>query len=463
VKGAGAKEQETAQPLLMAYYGDDFTGTTDALEALASAGVPAVMFLDPPSADLVRERFPHIRAYGVAGVGRSLSPAEMERELPPTLDALKRSGARIVHYKLCSTFDSSPQLGSIGKAIDLALETFDGQPYAPLLVGVPRLRRYTVFGQHFAAAGDEIARLDRHPTMSAHPATPMGEADLRLHLAAQTDKRIALLNILEQDGAPERVSHALAAKLADAPDILLFDVLDEARLQAAGRLLWEESERGIRFVAGSSGVQYALTAHWRASGLLEPAASLLRPSGPVPQLLAVSGSCSPVTEAQIRHALVAGFEGIRVHPEQFIADAAAAREAILARAETIWQRGGSPLIYTALGGEGLDVVELRRLMRAAGIASPDTGRLIGEQLGLVARALVERCRPQRMLVAGGDTSGYVTRELGVYGLECLTPIAPGGPLCLAHGDRPEYAGLELALKGGQVGQADYFQRVKLGY
>lgn len=459
----GASERGlTAEPLLMAYYGDDFTGTTDSLEALAAAGITAAMFLEPPSTSLLRERFPHIRAFGVAGVGRSLSPAEMVRELPPTFEALSRSGAPIVHYKLCSTFDSSPQLGSIGKAIDLALETFDGQSYAPLLVGVPQLRRYTVFGQHFAAFGLDVVRLDRHPTMSAHPATPMDEADLRLHLAKQTDKQIALLSILDLDGPPERVEQTLDAKLAGDPGIVLFDVLDEARLLAAGRLLAREARRGVRFVAGSSGVQYALTAHWRETGEVENAASLLRPSEPVDQLLAVSGSCSPVTESQIRHALSRGFTGIRVHPESFLSDAEVARAEILSQAEDVWRAGGSPLLYTALGGEGLDVGELKRLMREAGVASPDTGRLIGEQLGKVARKFVERWRPRRMIVAGGDTSGYVARELGILGLECLTPIAPGGPLCLAHGDLPGADGLELALKGGQVGRADYFERVQLG-
>ncbi|MDG0812894.1 four-carbon acid sugar kinase family protein [Cohnella rhizosphaerae] len=462
MNGGAAEGPPTAAPLLMAYYGDDFTGTTDSLEALTTAGIPAAMFLEPPAASLLRERFPHIRAFGVAGVGRSLSPAEMARELPPTFEALSRSGAPVVHYKLCSTFDSSPQLGSIGKAIDLALETFGGQRYAPLLVGVPQLRRYTVFGQHFAAFGADVARLDRHPTMSAHPATPMDEADLRLHLAKQTDKRIALFSILDQDGSPERVARTFDETLAGDPGIVLFDVLDEARLRAAGRLLAREAKRGVRFVAGSSSVQYALAAHWKESGELGAAASLLRPSSPVEQILVVSGSCSPVTESQIRHARSRGFTGIRVHPEFFLSDAEGARATILSQAEAVWRAGGSPLVYTALGGEGLNVGELKRLMREAGVASPDTGRLIGEQLGKVARAFVERCRPRRMIVAGGDTSGYVARALGILGLECLTPIAPGGPLCLAHGAEAGVDGLELALKGGQVGQADYFERVRLG-
>jgi len=34
--------------LRLAFYGDDFTGSTDALEALAANGVPSVLFTAPP-------------------------------------------------------------------------------------------------------------------------------------------------------------------------------------------------------------------------------------------------------------------------------------------------------------------------------------------------------------------------------------------------------------------------------
>lgn len=124
--------------------------------------------------------------------------------------------------------------------------------------------------------------------------------------------------------------------------------------------------------------------------------------------------------------------------------------------------GSSPLLYTALGPENLQTERLRSSMARAGHASLDTGRLLGEQLGKLTREVVGTAGLQRFLVAGGDTSGYVTRELGIYGLECLMPIAPGGPLCLSHAENPAFDGKELALKGGQVGVDDYFVRVRDG-
>jgi len=61
--------------------------------------------------------------------------------------------------------------------------------------------RYCVFGNLYARLGaeGEVFRLDRHPSMSRHPITPMDEADLRLHLSKQTRKKIGLLDVTQLD------------------------------------------------------------------------------------------------------------------------------------------------------------------------------------------------------------------------------------------------------------------------
>ena len=137
--------------LLLAYYGDDFTGSTDVMEALSLAGLRTVLFLKPPTPEQLA-RFPGLRAFGIAGGSRAMSPEEMETELPCAFEALKASGAPIIHYKTCSTFDSSPKTGSIGKAIEIGRRIFGEWP-TPLVVGAPVLGRYVVFGNLFARSG----------------------------------------------------------------------------------------------------------------------------------------------------------------------------------------------------------------------------------------------------------------------------------------------------------------------
>ena len=109
---------------LYCYYGDDFTGSTDVLESLAANAVSSVLFVDPPDPPL-RERFRECRAVGVAGESRSRSPEWMSEHLPGIFRALKPLGAPFYHYKVCSTFDSSPRHGSIGRALELGQQAFN--------------------------------------------------------------------------------------------------------------------------------------------------------------------------------------------------------------------------------------------------------------------------------------------------------------------------------------------------
>jgi uncharacterized protein YgbK (DUF1537 family) len=424
--------------LLLAYCGDDFTGSTDVMEALAIAGLRTVLFLEPPApADL--RRFDGLRAAGVASTSRAMSPPEMDASLTPAFERLRALGAPLCHYKVCSTFDSSPAMGSIGRAIDIGAGVF-GSRAVPLVVGAPVLRRYCAFGNLFATLDGVTHRIDRHPVMSRHPITPMDEGDLRVHLAKQTSRRIALMDLLQLAGSSDEIDRRYRALLQSDPGIVLFDVLDEERLAEAGRLILASGEP---FAAGSSGIEYALTAAWRRCGQLEDGPRV-QPPGPAGRLLVVSGSCSTVTQGQIEWAQLHGFEGIRVPPD--------GDDAGLVRlARTALDQGLNPLLYTALGPGDAAIRDAR-----------SRGPRVGERLGRLARRILEEERLPRLLVAGGDTSGYVARQLGLYALEMAVPIAPGSPLCRARARDDAFDGLEIALKGGQVGKPDYFASVQRG-
>ena len=175
--------------------------------------------------------------------------------------------APLCHYKTCSTFDSSPRVGSIGRALEIGQEIF-GSSHVPLVVGAPALRRYCLFGNLFATVEGETHRLDRHPTMSRHPVTPMAESDLRVHLAAQTSKRIGLLDILALRSKLPR--EALQRLLEQGSEVILFDVFDDASLRQVGSLLWNSRSQPQSFLVGSSGVEYALTSWWRSLGWTTP-------------------------------------------------------------------------------------------------------------------------------------------------------------------------------------------------
>lgn len=430
--------------LLYAYYGDDFTGSTDVLEALASAGVSSVLFIGEPG-EACRRRFAHCAAVGIAGDSRSRTPQWMDAHLPAIFGHLAARGAPIVHYKTCSTFDSSPRIGSIGRALEIGRAALPG-PFIPIVVAAPHLGRHVAFGNLFAAAGGTIYRLDRHPTMRVHPVTPMHEADLRRVLSAQTVMRTGLVDLtaLAHGGAAQ----ALGECVARGDEAVVFDGVSEADLEQIGVAVWQAAQAQPLFCAGSSGLTYALLAAWRRAGLLTP---ISRPRiASVDTLLVISGSCSPVTERQIRSALQSGYHGIPIDPAPPPTgeDSASADENIVREAAASLRRGRSTVIYSALGP------------LAAG-AQP-CGDKLGQRLGTLLARILDAAPVARVVLAGGDTSSHAVTQLGVTALTWAGGIEIGAPLCRAHASRVPMDGLELVLKGGQVGSVGFFERVRLG-
>ncbi|MCK1284743.1 four-carbon acid sugar kinase family protein [Bradyrhizobium sp. 44] len=442
---------------LVAFYGDDYTGSSAAMEALTFAGLPTILFLEPPTPErLAASR--QFRGIGIAGTARAKDPAWMEQNLPPAFDVLAGIGAPIAHYKVCSTFDSAPHVGSIGRAIDLAVPRLGGS-WHPLLVGTPAMGRYQMFGHLFASANGVGYRLDRHPTMSRHPVTPMDESDLRRHLAKQTARSIGLIDFVTM--ANGSADEALARAQAAGTEIISLDVLDQASLTEAGRLIWEH--RGKRlFVAGSQGVEQALVAYWRSSGLLPDSKLDLRLAG-VERIACVSGSCSPVTAAQIAHAARNGFDVERLDATRAVDPAEWAKEVgrVVERALAALASGRDVLLITASGPDDPAIDALNAAITAGGATAAAVNDRIGAGLGHALDSILETARLPRTVVAGGDTSGQVLQAMGIYALTAIAPLAEGAPLCQASSDRT-HAKIEIALKGGQVGGVDLFSRARDG-
>jgi 3-oxoisoapionate kinase len=445
--------------LLLAYAGDDFTGSTDAMEAFTAAGVPTVLFLSPPGPHWMR-RFAGMRCIGLATTARSQGPAWMEDHLRVAFRQLKAFGAPVLHYKICSTFDSLPATGSIGRAIDIGAELMQAD-WSPMIVGAPRLKRYQAFGNLFAVADGVGHRLDRHPTMSRHPVTPMTEADLTRHLARQTGRRIELIDLAQlQAGEGSSRRDALAG--TDCP-VVLIDVIDDATLREAGRLVWEGRGAGV-FTASSSGLQYALAAYWQSQGLL-PAKPSFPVAVAVDTIAVVSGSCSPVTAGQIIRARSQGFAILRLDIPRLLAPVTSGGEitrAVSAAADAI-RDGQSPVIMTAEGPDDPAVTTFDAVASAAGVARAQAAQTVGEALGHVMRRLLDETPAlRRIVVAGGDTSGAVASALDIAALSIDAPLAPGAPLCRVWSDRPDRDGLQIVLKGGQMGGPDFFSAVRRG-
>lgn len=419
----------------LVWYGDDFTGATDTLATLAGFGLRALLFLDVPSPERLAAAGP-LDAVGIAGAARAMAPDEMTAELAPVGVFFARSGARVLHYKCCSTFDSAPRVGSIGAAVR-ALRPHAPNPLVPILGGQPSLGRFCVFGNLFARAGADgpVHRIDRHPTMARHPVTPMAEADLARHLAAQGLERMGRIDYPAYLAGAEALGRSLAASAVGHPDGVLLDVSRPDDLAMIGPAIWAAAEAAPLLAVGASSVAQALAAAWGAEAV---SAQPLGPaSGPV---FVLAGSLSPVTRRQV--AAARAYERVSIDAESLVASDAY-RERVVAQVAALLGAGRNVLAVTA----PQDGETQPGALDPAAVAAA-SARFVAD---VIARAPV-----RRLGVAGGDTSSQAVKALRPWALQHIATMPPGVAVCRARFDEPALDGLELMLKGGQMGAETLF-------
>lgn len=451
--------------LLLAYYGDDFTGSTDALEFLTLAGVKTALFLRKPEQKDI-ERFPEIQAIGLAGKSRSMSPSEMETELCNAFENLKSFAPNHFHYKVCSTFDSAPHVGNIGKAIEIGSQVFN-QKTVLVSPSAPHLGRFCVFGNLFARMGTigngEIYRIDRHPSMSKHPVTPALEGDLTLHLAKQTEKSINLINLTTIEKGASEVLQAVGNNKAE---ILFFDGFNLEHLKTIGSVFNQLTTEKTLFSVGSSGIEMALGLDWKDKKVIGDRIEF-GSAGEVSPILVLSGSCSPVTSSQIEYALGNGFFEIALESKAVdIQNQEAIIKNTVAQIVENFNQGKSTVLHTSTGSNDPRIAETEAYFTAKGFSANEIQKqcssVYGSVLGRITKEVLKAVPLKRILFAGGDTSSYAASELDILALEMIAPIAPGAPLCKAVSDNEWVNGTEMNFKGGQVGTADYFIKVLKG-
>jgi uncharacterized protein YgbK (DUF1537 family) len=156
------------------------------------------------------------------------------------------------------------------------------------------------------------------------------------------------------------------------------------------------------------------------------------------------GSLSPVTAAQVQHA--GGlYDELMIDPALLLSDAAAG-ESLARRCAAALGRGRSVLARTT--------------PPAAGGPAPLAAAAVCSEL--LVRVLSISPQVRRIGVAGGDTSSLALRALGAWALAWAGTLGTGVAMTRLRADSPVLDGLELMLKGGQMGAADLFVRLQQG-
>ncbi|QYO76021.1 3-oxo-tetronate kinase [Devosia salina] len=410
--------------MILGAIADDLTGATDLALMLTRGGMRVLQVVGVPPAGT---RFGDADAVVVSLKSRTVPAAEAQSMSVAAAEVLLANGADQIMFKYCSTFDST-DAGNIGPVID-ALLALLGESRTLACPAFPANQR-TVYKGHLFV-GDAL--LSDSP-MRDHPLTPMRDANLVRVLGRQTARPVALIDHDTVRQGEEAVRHRL-----DALDgIAIVDAITDQDLRTIGH-----AASALRLITGGSGIAMGLPEAYLRQGLLTPVQSGTRLSAPPGRGAVLAGSCSAATRRQIEFARAQGVPALKLEADQ-IAEGRITVEDAAAFAEQ-QDSALAPLIYSSADP---DIVRAAQERLGVGQA----GELVEQFMGQLAVALT-RHGFTRLLVAGGETSGAVIRDLGVTSLQIGPEIDPGVPWTLSTGHGPQLA---LALKSGNFGTDDFF-------
>jgi len=398
--------------------GDDFTGSSDIANTLAKAGARTAQYVGVPSEGRV-----DADAAVISLKSRSIAAADAVAQSLAACRWLIANGAEQIVFKYCSTFDSTPE-GNIGPVAEALLAELD----APLAVVCPVFpaNGRTLYQGHLFVND----RLLSESGMEKHPLTPMTDPDIRRWLQLQTKVGVGHLPLAAMRGDAKT---GLARLRDEGARLIVTDAIDDDDL-----LLLGSAVAGHRLVTGGSGIAMGLPANFG----IRPADRKDDFTGARGPGLVFSGSCSNATRRQVAR-FAAAHPALKIEADDVL-DLDRAFERSIAFLHENMQ--ATPLVYSTDEPSAVAAAQERHgRERLASAYDTLFARLVTASVAAGFRRIVS---------AGGETSGAVASALGGVAFEIGPEIAPGVP-ALATGAAPRLA---LALKSGNFGQDDFFDR-----
>ncbi|MEM7061041.1 MAG: 3-oxo-tetronate kinase [Pseudomonadota bacterium] len=402
---------------------DDFTGATDLAGLLARSGVQVSLRMGVPE-DPPQDTSPFEI---IALKCRTAPVAEAVAETRAALAWLKAAGAQRFFWKYCSTFDSTAE-GNIGPVAEALMADLgaDQTMYCPAF---PENGRAIFMGNLFVGQQP----LAESP-MKDHPLTPMRDSNLMRLLEPQVTRPVGLVDRLTVDQGVAAVQAALTGLAGQGAAHVVIDAVANADLGVIARAC-----RDMTLMTGGSAVAEPLPGLYIEDGTL--AADAKRPEPPaLPSgAILLSGSCSAMTRAQV--ATYTGGQKFRLDPLTLAKDGIGAALDWLAGQS----QDAAPLVFATAEPEDVQSAQSE-------LGTAQAGELVESALANLAVAARNR-GIRRFVVAGGETSGAVTKALGVTQLDIGAEIAPGVPWTYTLSDGHPIA---ITLKSGNFGAETFF-------
>lgn len=392
---------------------DDFTGASDIALMLSEGGMPTAQFVGVP-----KDPAPVSVEAGVVGLKTRTIPArDAVAQSLKACDWLIDQGCSQIVFKICSTFDSTDR-GNVGPVTE-ALADRLGETSVLVCPAFPENGR-SVYQGHLFVGGELLSECG----MQDHPLTPMTDPDLRRVLQSQTTWPVRHVPVSSVWEGPAAINLAASAS---GKAMVIVDAIRNEDLVTIGR-----AAATRRLLTGGSGIALGLPKNF---GFHDRPSSWAGVPG---KAVVFSGSCSRATRGQ-----VAAFKATAPARELTADDIVAERVSLQEIVEWALRQDTAPLIYSSADPEVVAAAQKKHGRERSADAI--------ETLFANLAAALSLSGVNRIVVAGGETSGAVVSGLKADILEIGPRIAPGVP-ALKVSDRP----LALALKSGNFGGPQFF-------
>jgi len=404
---------------------DDFTGATDLASMLARSGVNVSLRIGVPLS--TPENTAEIEV--IALKTRSISASKAIEESLSALKWLKEAGAKKYFFKYCSTFDSTAEgnIGPVSEALMNELKV-DQTIYCPAF---PENGRSIYMGNLFVGQ-----KLLSESSMKDHPLTPMNDSNLMRLLSAQVSRRVGLADrIVVNSGVNSLKEKLISLKENDVPHVIVDAVADTDLDTIASAC------QDMDFITGGSALAMPLAEFYKASGKISAVDNSFMNKKLNTGSIILSGSCSEMTIIQVKNFIQRGAAAFQLDPIDLA------------------ENGVKKVL------DWLSSQDFTKNTIIYATSDPDTVKKVQAELGVdMAGKIVEQGLSEcaiaarelgikNFIIAGGETSGAITKALNVRQLDIGIEIAPGVPWTFSGKRNNQIA---LSLKSGNFGSEEFF-------
>ena len=404
---------------------DDFTGATDLASMLARSGVNVSLRIGVPLSP--PENTAEIEV--IALKTRSISASKAIEESLSALKWLKEAGAKKYFFKYCSTFDSTAEgnIGPVSEALMNELKV-DQTIYCPAF---PENGRSIYMGNLFVGQ-----KLLSESSMKDHPLTPMNDSNLMRLLSAQVSRRVGLADRkVVNSGVTSLKEKLISLKENDVPHVIVDAVADTDLDTIASAC------QDMDYITGGSALAMPLAEFYKASGKISANDNSFMNKKLNTGSIILSGSCSEMTIIQVKNFIQRGAAAFQLDPIDL------AENGIKKVLDWLSSQDFTKniIIYATS-----DPYTVKKVQAELGVDM--AGKIVEQGLSECAIAARE-LGVKNFIIAGGETSGAITKALNIRQLDIGIEIAPGVPWTFSGKRNNQIA---LSLKSGNFGSEEFF-------